>query len=144
MILDFIDDAKPHYVEVKPKRFVIGGRGHEEIVAFIEDIMPVRKLFREKKLICHSQDGETGRDGSHCALCRDRYKCRKRLRLMLMVNNLDEKAVPAILEINQQSFDNLQNALLDIEDGKLRNTLVKMTVGKNEKGALQIFFSPLF
>jgi hypothetical protein len=144
MKLDFIEELEPHYVRVKPNRFVIDGRGVESIQAFIEDVIPVRKLFLDKKLICQSQDGKTGKNGAHCALCRDRYKCRKRLRLMLVIENCGEKSTPAILEINPQSFDPLREAVRTINEDNLKNTLMEMSVGKTERGALLVLFKPLF
>ncbi len=144
MNLDFMTEQNPRYVNVKPKRFVIDGEGYSEIEAFIEDIVPIRKFFEERKLVCYSQDGATGKRGNHCALCRDRFRCRKRLRLMLMVQNAAKKPLPAILEVNSQSFDALQAAVKRIEPDELPSTLVNMTVDENENGALTVAFKTLF
>ena len=144
MKLDFIDELEPQYVRVKPNRFVLDGQGVKSLQAFIEDVIPVRKLFQDKKLVCQSQDGKTGKNGVHCALCRDRYKCRRRLRLMLMIENLKERPTPAILEINPQSFDELSDAVKTIDEQDLKTTMMEMSVGNTEKGALRVLFKPVF
>lgn len=144
MKLEFIDEIEPRYVGVKPNRFVLDGRGIQTVQAFIEDIIPVRKFFQDKKPLCQSQDGKTGKNGGRCALCRNRHKCRRRLRLMLMIENCGENPTPAILEINPQSFDELRQALSNIDEENLRTTLVEMSVGKTEKGTLRVLFNPVF
>jgi hypothetical protein len=144
MNMDFLNETKLRFIAVKPKRFVIDAKGYSEIEAFIEDTMPVRKLFNGKKLLCSSNDGKTGKSGKHCALCRDRHKCRKRIRLMLMIQNIAEEAVPALLEINQQSFENFKAFIDSVEPEKISTTLVQLTVGEDEKNALIVLFATLF
>lgn len=144
MNLNFINDERPHYVDVKPKRFVIAGKGYSELDVFIEDVIPIRKRFENQALVCYSQDGTTGKNGNHCIICRDRFKCRKRIRLMLMVQNVTDKPMPAILEVNSQSFEALKHTIGELDAEKLPSTLINMTVDKNETGALTVVFKPLF
>lgn len=144
MNLDILNETNLRFIGVKPKRFVIDGKGHSELEVFIEDIIPVRKFFEGKKLRCYSTDGNTGKEGKHCSLCRDRFKCRKRMRLMVMVQNIAEKPVPALLEINQQSFDHLKAFLESVEQDKISSTMVRLSVGENEKHALTVLFATLF
>jgi len=144
MNIDFLNETKLRFVAVKPKRFVIDGKGYSELEAFIEDVMSVRKLFDGRKLLCSSADGKTGKSGNHCALCRDRHKCRKRIRLMLMIQNIDEEPIPALLEINQQSFGNFKTFVDSVEPGKISTTLVQLSVGEDEKHAVVVLFATLF
>jgi hypothetical protein len=144
MNIDILNETKLRFVALKPNRFVIDGKGYSELEAFIEDIMSVRKFFDGKKLLCSSSDGKVGKTGKHCALCRNRHKCRKRVRLMLMIQNIGKEAVPALLEINHQSFDNLKALIDSVGPDKISTTLVQLTVEEDEKHALVVLFATLF
>jgi hypothetical protein len=144
MNIDALNEATLHFVAVKPNRFVIDGKGYSELQVLIEDIMPVRKLFDGRKLLCYSSDGKKGKSGRHCALCRDRHKCHRRMRMMVMVQNVQDKPMPALLEINQQSFEPLKEFVESIGEKKVASTLVRLSVGKNEKEALTILFAAIF
>lgn len=139
-----LNETTLHFVAVKPNRFVIDGKGYSELEVLIEDIMPVRKFFDGRKLICYSSDGKKGKSGKHCALCRDKRRCHRRMRMMVMVQNVQDEPMPALLEINQQSFDPLKEFIESIGEKKVASTLVKLSVGKNEKEALTILFAAIF
>ena len=139
-----LNEAKLRFVAVKPNRLVIDGKGYSELDVLIEDILPVRKLFDGNNLLCHSSDGKTGKSGKSCPLCRDRFKCRRRMRLMIMVQSSPGDPIPALLEINPQSFDNLNAFIELVGKDKASTTLVRLSVGKNEKEALTVIFTPLF
>lgn len=144
MNTQMLSETQLQFVAVKPNRFVIGGKGYSELEVFIEDIMPVRKFFQGKKLVCYSSDGKTGKTGKSCPLCRDRFKCRRRMRLMIMVRNIADEPVPALLEINPQSFDHLNEFLESVEKDKISSTMVRLAVGKNEQAALTVQFAAIF
>lgn len=144
MNVNTFQEPKLQFVAVKPNRFVIDGKGYEHLEVYIEDIFPVRKLFDGTKLICYSSDGKTGKSGKHCLLCRDRFKCQRRMRMMVMLRNIATEPVPALLEINTQSFEHLQALIDSLEPQQVASTLVKLTVGKNEKEALTVLFAAIF
>ena len=144
MNFDMLNETTLRFVAVKPKRFVIDGNGYSDLEVFIEDIIPVRKFFEGRKLRCYSADGKTGKSGRHCPLCRDRFKCRKRMRLMVMIQNIDKDPVPALLEINQQSFEHLKAFIDSVKPNQISSTIVKLSVGENEKHAITVLFATLF
>jgi len=69
--------------------------------------------------------------------------CRQRIRLMLLVNTGAEEQVPALLEINNNSFGELQKMLEPLKQEELANLLIVIGVEKQEK-YLQIKFKTLF
>jgi hypothetical protein len=66
------------------------------------------------------------------------------MRMMVMVQNVDGEPIPALLEINQQSFGNLKKFVDSIGEKEIASTLVKLSVGKNEKEALTVLFATIF
>ena len=61
MKLDFFNNTKPLYIGVNIKGFNIDGNSYSKIECFIRDIIPVRKLFNDKKVECYSNDGKKGK-----------------------------------------------------------------------------------
>jgi len=119
------------------------GRPYAANVRFIREIIPVRKLFKGKKIECYSNDAKKGKSGEICALCPKRMNCRQRIRLILLVNDKGNESVPAQLEINTNSFEPLKKMLEPIEEDDLSNLLVALEITKQGK-YLQIQFNPVF
>jgi len=142
MKLDFFDDIKPVYIAVNVNGFSIKGKVYDNLQCFIRDIVPVRKLFKGKKVECYSNNAKKGKNGEYCALCKKRNQCRQRIRLMLLLHYEDEET-PAILEINTNSHDNLRKSLENINDGELSTQLIVLSVVKQDK-YIQIQFNPVF
>lgn len=142
MKLNFFNDNKPVYISVNMNGFYLCEKYYSQIECFIRDIIPVRKLFYDKKLECYSNDGKTGKNGEICSICRKRNKCRQRIRMMLLINE-ENVETPAILEINVNSFASLQKALEPIEEKELSKQLFLLSCG-NENKYLQINFSAIF
>ena len=63
---------------------------------------------------------------------------------MVMVQNVSDEPVPALLEINSQSFGLLNEFLESLEKDKISSTLVRLSVGKNDSQALTILFAAIF
>jgi len=108
------------------------------------DLLPIRKLFIDKKISCYSLDNTRGKHGQYCALCRQRFRCQQKLRLMILVHNIEQKPIPAIFEIDQRSFDSLEEVIQKIEKEKLFDTLMVIQVIHNEKKRTAIEFSPKY
>lgn len=142
MKLDFFNDKKPVYISVNTDGFNIGENHCSQIECFIRDIIPVRKLFNGKKLECYSNNGKTGKNREICSICRKQNKCRQRMRLMLLLHE-ENIETPAVLEINTNSFDSLQNALEPIDEKELPKQLFSLSLKDKDK-YLQIIFSPIF
>ena len=144
MNFDFFDESKPAYIAVNTDGFCLDGKLFQTLECFIREIIPVRKLFKGKKIECYSNDAKKGKSDELCALCSKRMNCRQRIRLMLLVHDKgNESSVPAQLEINSNSFEALKKMLEPIEKNDLASLLVVLEVKKQGK-YLQIQFSPVF
>jgi hypothetical protein len=142
MKLNPFDDIKPAYIAVNGNGFNVAEKTYSELKCFIKDIIPVRKLFRGRKMECYSNNAKKGKNGEYCALCKKRTQCRQRIRLMLLLHDEDEET-PAILEINTNSHDNLRKSLEHINDDELSIQLIVLNIEKKDK-YIQIQFNPIF
>jgi hypothetical protein len=102
-----------------------------------------QKLFKGKKIECYSNDAERGKNGAYCALCSQRMNCRQRIRLMLLVNTGTDEQLPALLEINSNSFSALQAMLEPLKQEELTDLLIIIKVEVQQK-YLQVQFKTLF
>jgi len=143
MITNLFEEEKPKYLTVNKNGFILDGKLYPIINAFIENIIPVRKLFVGKNIKCYSNDAKKGKEGERCSLCQNRSRCSRRVRLMITKDNEGECQIPSILEINQNSFKNLEKMLEKIEEGELRKTLIDIRVKQIQK-YLQVFFKEIF
>jgi len=142
MIRQLFEQTKPQFVSVRNGQFRLKGTDHPSLQVFIKDIIPVRKRFAGAKLICFARDGTTATNGQVCGFCRDRDQCQQRLRLNLMVNNVDPEPVPAVLEIRFHLFEALDRAIAKAGEHDLADVLFELTA---EPGpGVRITFTPLF
>ena len=114
MIHELFQKDRPVFVRFDNHAFRIGRRKREQLEGIITDMQPMRKRFEGKRLVCWANDGMAGRDGQRCALCRERWSCAERVRLMLLLDGLEQNPVPAILEIGHGSFDALEQFVLEV------------------------------
>ena len=142
MKFNFFTDIKPEYVAVNNDGFFVKGKLYPELKCFIREIIPVRKLFKGKKIECYSNDAKKGKNGESCILCRTRIECRPRIRMMMMLHH-DEEETPAQLEINTNSFDNLRKTIEPISDNDLQEQLFNLKIKKQGK-YLQVMFNAIF
>lgn len=142
MKLNPFDDVKPTYIAVNTNGFTVSEKVYSEIKCFIKDIVPVRKLFKGRKIECYSNNARKGKNGEYCTLCKKRMQCKQRIRLMLLLQEEDEET-PAILEINTNSHDNLRKSLEDIDDNDLPSQLIILKIEKQDK-YIQVQFNPVF
>lgn len=117
--------------------------GYEHLECSIKQITPVRKLFKGKKIECYSNDAERGKNGEHCALCAKRMNCRQRIRLMLLVHTESQKQIPALKEINSNSFATLEKMFEPLKQEELAEMFITIEVKKQDK-YLQVQFKTLF
>ena len=143
MKFNFFKEFTASYIAVNYDGFVLDGKQYGQLECFIKQITPVRKLFKGKKIDCYSNDAERSKNGEYCALCARRMNCRQRIRLMLLVNADADKQIPALLEINNNSFGSLKKMLEPLKQEELAEMLICITVEKQDK-YLQVQFKPLF
>lgn len=143
MKFNFFKETKASYIAVSSDGFELDGKQYGQLKCLIKQITPVRKLFKGKKIECYSNDAERGKNGEYCAVCAKRMNCRQRIRLMLLVNTDAEEQVPALLEINNNSFGELQKMLEPLKQEELTDLLIVIGVEKQGK-YLQVQFKTLF
>jgi len=104
MKFNFFKATAASYIGVNSSGFRLDDKQYSELECSIKQITPVRKLFNGKKIECYSNNAERGKNGEYCAVCIKRTSCRQRIRLTLLVNSATEEQIPALLEINSNSF----------------------------------------
>lgn len=138
MIRELFEKDRPVFVRFDNDAFRVGRRKRDQLEGVITDMLPMRKYFEVKRLVCWANDGVTGRHGQRCALCRERWNCAERVRLMLLLDGLDQQPAPAILEIGHGSFDALEQFVGQAGD-RLAQTPVQIRM-QREKGRLRFTF----
>lgn len=139
MIHALFHKDRPLFVRFDQNQFRVGRRRREQLQGFITDMLPMRKRFEGKRLVCWANDSITGRHGQRCALCRQRWSCAERVRLMLLLDGIDQEPVPAILEIGYGSFDALEQFVQSVGPDNVASRTV--CIGMNrENGRLRFTF----
>ena len=128
MIREMFNTDRPVFITFEDDRFNLGLRRRDEVAGTIADIYPVRKRFVGNRIACRSMDAVTGCGGRRCALCRDRWTCTERIRLMLLLDGLADGLFPAILEIGHASFDALDAFVEDVGIDRLANQKLVITM----------------
>ena len=146
MIRELFKTDQPTYVSIDHNGFVINDQLHQLLEVRIQDIIPVRKFFQDRKLACYSLNNTTGKNGQYCALCRNRYRCRRRIRLMTLMLNGGPDPVPAIIEISPASFDALDSLLDRVDAAQLPHTLVtiRIRISDTVSNSRVLEFVPVF
>ncbi len=142
MIRELFEKSKPAFISIRDTDLILKNVPFPHLDILITDLLPMRKLFIEKKLSCYSLDNTNGKHGQYCALCRQRFRCHQKLRLMILIHNVEKKPIPAIFEIDPRSFDSLEEFIQNIGKQKLFDTLITIRVIYNEKNRTAIEFSP--
>ena len=140
MIHELFQKDRPVFVRFDNHTFRVGRRKRDQLEGIITDMLPMRKRFEGKRLVCWANAGLTGKDGQRCALCRERWGCAERVRLMLLLDGLDEEPAPAILEIGHASFDALEEFARKAGDDIARaRVCIRM---QRQQGRLRFTFEP--
>jgi hypothetical protein len=126
MIRELFQRDRPLFVGFDGDQFAIGPMRRPELAGLVTDLLPLRKRFRDGRLVCHSRDGRTAANGQRCALCRDRWTCAERVRLMLLLDGLAPEPTPAVLEIGHGSFEELDRLLDRVGPDRLPTTPVRI------------------
>lgn len=142
MIQELFEKSKPAFISIRGTDLILKNVPFPHLDILITDLLPIRKLFTDKKLSCYSLDNTTGKNGQYCALCRQRFRCHQKLRLMILVHNIEKKLIPAIFEIDPRSFDSLEEVIQNIGKQKLFDTLMTIKVVYDQKNRSIIEFSP--
>ena len=141
MIRELFEKSKPTFISIRGTDLILKNVPFPHLDILITDFLPIRKLFIDKKLSCYSLNNTSGKHGQYCALCRQRFRCQPKLRLMILVYNIEKKPIPAIFEIDPRSFDSLEELIQNIGEQKLFDTLMTIQVVYNQKNRTAIEFS---
>jgi hypothetical protein len=140
MIDALFEQSKPIFISIQDESFLINNKKLPVMEGFIQDLQPLRKFFFSGKLICYSYNNKSGKDGQYCAFCRNRFRCQKRLRLMILVTNAAKEPIPAILEINHFSFGNFDELIKKTDPNELPDTFIRITIAYDQKDRKVIEF----
>ena len=81
-------------------------------------------------------NAKVSRTKKYCVFCDDNFRCQQKLRLsIVLLENLE----PAVLDINRQSFDSLQEFVDRCKDG-IEVTPVKLKIVYDQKNRRSIEF----
>jgi hypothetical protein len=133
MIRDLFNADRPAFVRFQDDCFIIGKQRREQLRGVITDMIPMRKRFEQDRIVCYSNDGITGKHRQRCALCRQRWTCAERLRLMMLLDGLEHDRVPAILEIGHGSFEAFDAFLHDLGTQPLAEVTILVSIERNEE-----------
>ena len=144
MIEELFRPTRAPFIVVRDGQLHVDGCAYSELTVQIHELLPVRKLFRNRKLQCYSLDCRTGKKGRFCELCADRHRCGRRLQLRLAYEQ-DGQKHPAILEIPQRSFPTFEQLLAEAGDVQaLLNALIKIIPTRIPGGHTELQFQLLF
>lgn len=141
-MLDVFKTAEAPFVSFNGVEFSIGKQQFETIESYIQELVPVRKLFQDKRIICWSIGGTRAKNGTYCSLCPNNFRCRQRIRIKMLISNIEQEPVPALLEINKNSFQSLQKAVEMIGENNLPNKPVIIKNSINHEGVISLLFIP--
>lgn len=139
MIHELFKQDRPRYIRFRQNKFQIGDKRREQLRGKITDLHPTRKLFEGKQILCWSNDSITSKNGQRCSLCRDRWTCTERIRLMLLLDNIEQTPTPAILEIGHGSFDALDTLIREVDQRNLAEQTIIISI-KTHQGHLRFTF----
>lgn len=139
---DVFKPAEAPFVSTDGVCFTVGKKQAETLEVFIQQLVSVRKLFKDRKIVCWSVGGQRAKNGTYCSLCSDSFRCRQRIRIKMLISNLTEEPFPAILEINRISFDSLKQAVEMIGENNLpnKNIIIKNSIVRD--GIISLKFIP--
>ncbi len=92
----------------------------------IVHVQPIRKLFWQGSLVCHSYDTEQAVNGRSCIFCPDKHDCQRKTSLTMLVAGKEEKV--AIFDLNLLSQRNFEIFTKEIGRDKLNRTVVEISV----------------
>lgn len=123
------------FVSVKEDSFCIAQVSYSRLHVLIQKIQPIRKYFKDGKLICYSMNAKVSKTKKYCVFCDDRYRCQQKLRIsMILVENLE----PAVLDLNRQSFDNLQEFLDHCKDDiEVTPVILKVVYDREDRRSIE-------
>ena len=134
----FANDA-PSFISVKGDHFIIDGTDAATLRVMIQKVQPVRKHFKNGELTCYSMDGRISTHGRYCLFCDEKFRCQKKLRVS-MLDITQPEFQPIILDINQASFDSLEEFIHKTGEDQLHSTPVTLKVIYDEQDKRSVTF----
>ena len=141
MIQNPFEQQKIEYVSVVNESFKVQSKLYPALQILIQEMQPVRKFFKNGRLLCYSINNKTSKNGKYCVFCNDRFQCQNRIRLMLLITKIKKEPLPAILELNHYSFDSLKLFIKTVDLNSLPQTTVSIKLVYSDKDKKYIEFS---
>jgi len=141
MNTNFFIYEKPKFVSLKNEYFFIENNKYKTLKVQIQDIIPVRKHFKNGKLVCCSINSDTSNKGKICALCSDRFKCFMKVRIMMNIKNHTGVISPGAIEIGKNDFAGLNEIIQKISPENLFAKTVKINFNSESKMKNKLIFA---
>lgn len=140
-LTETIFQTRTPFITLTLSAFIVEGKPYESLDVQIHSFSFIRKLFSDHRIACYSLDARTGKDGHQCCLCGWNYQCTRAIRLKIMVQNTPTPT-PAMLDVNDHSFESIEKILEEVPPENLHKTLVTATI--NTDNRLRIDFAARF
>ena len=139
--MNYFANAVPSFISVRGDQFAYDHTHTVTLRVMIQKVQPVRKHFKDGKLTCYSMDALIAmQSGKYCVFCDDKFRCQKKLRLS-MLDITQSQFQPLILDINQTSFESLENFIQNVGDDRLHATPVGLKIVYDEHDRRSIDFT---
>ena len=137
--MNYFDNDAPSFVSVNADHFIVDGDETAILRVMIQKIQPVRKQFKKGELTCYSMDGRISTHGKYCLFCEEKYRCQKKLRISMLDVSKPEFQ-PIILDLNQASFESLEQFTQDVGEDQLHCTPVALKIVYDEQDRRSVVF----
>ncbi len=126
--MNYFDNAVPSFISVRADQFAYDHTLTDTLRVMIQKVQPVRKHFKDGQLTCYSMDALIAmHSGKYCVFCDDKFRCQKKLRLSMLDITIPQFQ-PVILDINQPSFESLENFIQNTGEDRLHATPVGLKI----------------
>ncbi len=129
---------KVNYINLRHNQLSLNQRVFSKLKVMIVHVQPIRKLFWQGSLVCHSYDTEQAVNGRSCIFCPDKHDCQQKTSLTMLVAGKEEKV--AIIDLNLLSQTNFELLIKELGRDKLNRTVVEISV-QNIDGRLAVRFT---
>ena len=117
---------KVNYINLRHNQISFNQQVFSKLKVMIVHVQPIRKLFWQGSLVCHSYDTEQAVNGRSCIFCPDKHDCQQKTSLTMLVAGKEEKV--AIFDLNLLSQRNFEIFTKEIGRDKLNRTVVEISV----------------
>jgi len=118
--------VKVNYINLRHNQLSLNQQVFSRLKVMILHVQPIRKLFWQGSLVCHSYDTEQAVNGRSCIFCPDKHDCQQKISLTMLVAGKEEML--AIFDLNLLSQRNFELLIKELGIDKLDRTVVEISV----------------